>query len=274
MNRWTTRFARAGNGGGLGPSGLTALAEDGRRRRGSSAPSADRPSRPASAIRLPSASAPKPMPERQSSSRRVSTASSRRGRGATSRDLDGAPYSIDEHEFVGQQQHLGELLPGRTATRRPCWDGPPSRRSSERRTAGEDSASPARRARATGEDATVEPARISSVAAGWLRPGLPSRVRGQPLACSSTNGLFIRKRACCGTVVTNRSRAGGVGHGEVEGAEEAVEVLAVDEAVDGPARRERRLGRAAPAGRPWSGRAARRRPGSRRASTRSRAGGG
>ncbi len=110
MNRWTIRLALAFIGDDFGNSGLIEIpwplaptwsaARDGFAKK------------PASESRPPRAIAPKPIPERQRSSRRVTT-KSERGSGRWdivpgSLRLSGS-RSIHEVELVGQEQHLGEL---------------------------------------------------------------------------------------------------------------------------------------------------------------------
>src|SRR5262245_26113823 len=119
INRKMRRLARAGKCGGRGASGLAAR-------------SAAAPRKPASARTAVRPSAPKPPPMRQSTSRRDRRAavasvmaSPCKDQGPSTKDerqktspfilrtwsLVLSTWSVDEHRFVGGQQHLGELLP-------------------------------------------------------------------------------------------------------------------------------------------------------------------
>ena len=95
MNRWITRFARPGNCGSRALSGFSPRAGPAE---GEGA--GDAASRPESARRLPSASAPKPIPARQSASRRVTRASS--GRGAWCDIVSGLPQSTNTNSLVNK----------------------------------------------------------------------------------------------------------------------------------------------------------------------------
>src|SRR5438093_53289 len=112
---WMMRFARAGNGGGLAASGFADAA------------CAPGTSKPASFSNAAKPNMPSPVPICRSIRRRVSRRGGRCSRGFM-------VVSVEEHGFVGNQQHLGELFPSgqvflRSRDGHRCFDETQRRRS-------------------------------------------------------------------------------------------------------------------------------------------------
>ena len=197
MNRWTTRLALAGSGGGLGQERVDRSRSPMESRRPRSAARADRPSRPGSASRPPGPARRCPCP----SGRAARDGSGRRLRGgvcgATWRPASGSRQSTNMNSLVSIRTWAncsqGESGPSGAARGR---RGRPQRPSSSRPVGSAADelhrhvSSPVRAGR-TRRYPAAEPSRMPTVGSAGLRGG-PTRPAGAPacagMGCSSGTG--------------------------------------------------------------------------------------